>query len=383
MKLSSLKALPESEGFTDEQLLALSTPDAPIIDDREPDKPIDFSPLLIIVVLVALILVIRKNRNFILVASVLVMLVMMLFPPYQLQIKDAVTNMGYASILNPPKQWVHNVAYSASINVPVLMVQWLVVMFVGGVAWFLTKKDITHIPTDSFIKRSDPEKYPQQFTVSENEVEKEDQTSPTNLTNQNQPALTGIGGWLLLLIMQMMILGPLFSVIRVLGALSVSELSYPALVTLSAWKTYKTITYISLFGVVALSFWGGLGLLRGRDISVVNRAKMILWINGPIAALVMLLIIPSVILGESIDTQAITGFLASVVVAYVWTAYLAKSKRVQNTYGSPVIDSQNEGILASPAIISHKVNKDDYIYFSGLILLALVVGVILFNRFNL
>ncbi|MCX7088713.1 MAG: DUF2569 family protein, partial [Methylococcales bacterium] len=338
-----------------------------------------FTPLLIIIFSIALIMAIGKNRNFILVGLVLVMLGMMLFPPYQLQIKDAVTNMGYASILNPPKQWVHNVAYSASINVPVLMAQWLVAMFVGGVAWFLTKKDIAHIPTNS-LADSNPEKYPQQFTVSENEVEKEDQTPPTNLTDQNQLALTGIGGWLLLLIMQMMILGPLFSVIRVLGALSVSELSYPALVTLSAWKDYNCI---SLFGVVALSFWGGLGLLRGRDISVVNRAKMILWINSPIAALFMLLIIPSVILGESIDTQATTGFLASVLVAYVWTAYLAKSKRVQNTYGSPVIDPKNADTLASSAIISHKVNNDDYIYFSGLILLALVVGVILFNRFNL
>jgi hypothetical protein len=139
----------------------------------------------------------------------------------------------------------------------------------------------------------------------------------------------------------MMISSPGFSVIRVLGALGGSELSYPALVTLSAWKTYKTITCISLFGFVALSFWGGLGLLRGRDWSVVNRAKIILWINGPIAALVMLLIIPNIILSEPIDTQAITGFLSSVVSAYVWTAYLTKSKRVQNTYCGSVINSQD------------------------------------------
>jgi hypothetical protein len=350
----------------------------------------------------------KKNRNFILVGFVAVLVGMMLFPPYQLQIKDAVTNMGYAPIFNPPKQWVHGVSYSASINVPVLLAQWVMALLVSGVAWFFTKNDVfiettssksidfneTQISASTISSYSEQEtiqknvNFPKQFTTlvhmdrhfipveefaeyngltslkiiemikigscmgrlidgqwfvdyAEINTDKKNQAQPADPINANQPALTGVGGWLLLLVIVMMISSPGFSVIRVLGALGGSELSYPALVTLSAWKTYKTITCISLFGFVALSFWGGLGLLRGRDWSVVNRAKIILWINGPIAALVMLLIIPNIILSEPIDTQAITGFLSSVVSAYVWTAYLTKSKRVQNTYCGSVINSQD------------------------------------------
>jgi hypothetical protein len=76
-------------------------------------------------------------------------------------------------------------------------------------------------------------------------------------------------------------------------------------------------------------------LARGRDWSVVNRAKAILWIAGPIAAVVLWVVIPATIFGTTLDfnPQSVGGLLGSILGAGIWTAYLSKAKRVRNTYG--------------------------------------------------
>ena len=48
------------------------------------------------------------------------------------------------------------------------------------------------------------------------------------------------------------------------------------------------------------------------------------------------LIVPVVTLGtDALDSQIVVAFIASIIVAGIWTAYLSKSERVRNTYRLP------------------------------------------------
>ena len=144
----------------------------------------------------------------------------------------------------------------------------------------------------------------------------------------------GVGGWLLLLVVGMMVLGPLLGAGRINADIMMVEHQYPELATFDKWRTFKSVTWLVFVAVAALSFFGGWGLARGKDWSVVKRAKVILWLTGPVASLVMGVLIPIITFGESnaVDGQFVGAFIASIIAASIWTAYLTKSKRVGNTY---------------------------------------------------
>ncbi len=143
----------------------------------------------------------------------------------------------------------------------------------------------------------------------------------------------GVGGWLLLLVAGLMFLGPLMGAGRINADIMSAESQYPNLLTVPAWGTFKSATWWSFLVVCCLSFYAGLGLARGRDISVVKRAKILLWIIGPAASIVMGLFIPLAVFGKiESDPQFFGALIASVIVSAIWTAYLSKSRRVKATY---------------------------------------------------
>lgn len=155
-------------------------------------------------------------------------------------------------------------------------------------------------------------------------------TPPASTSIKNT---TGIGGWLLLLIASLMLLGPLIGASRISADFISAESQYPNLATLPSWNTFKSATWWSFLVVCCLSLYAGLGLARGRDISVVNRAKVIMWVIGPVASIVMGFFIPLLVFGETeSDPQFIGALIASVIVTVIWTTYLSKSRRVRTTY---------------------------------------------------
>ena len=79
----------------------------------------------------------NSKQKLILFASVLVTVGMMLYPPFHIVIKGTEMNMGYGFLLDPPKRGY----LGASVNVPVLLAQWVVAILVGATGWFLTKSD--------------------------------------------------------------------------------------------------------------------------------------------------------------------------------------------------------------------------------------------------
>lgn len=146
--------------------------------------------------------------------------------------------------------------------------------------------------------------------------------------------LHGVGGWLLLLVVSMIILGPILGIVRIAADFANAERQYLAIAYSAGWSAFKSTTWWTFFLLAALSAYGGWGLAKGNGWSVVKRAQVILWISGPVGSLVMGILVPVVAFGsfKIVGTEFVGGFLASGVGAAVWTTYLSKSKRVRVTY---------------------------------------------------
>lgn len=149
-----------------------------------------------------------------------------------------------------------------------------------------------------------------------------------------QIAVSGVGGWLLLLVTGLMFLGPVMGAGRINADFMSVEDQYPNLKTVTEWGTYKSATWWTFLLVCCLSFYAGLGLVKERSMSAVKRAKIILWVIGPLASLILGAILPVLIFRRfEPDPQFVGGMIASIIAAAIWTAYLSKSKRVKATYG--------------------------------------------------
>jgi len=165
----------------------------------------------------------------------------------------------------------------------------------------------------------------------------ESQTQRSSDIKTSKAALTGVGGWLLLLVVGMMVIGPLVNVAQLSAEIRETEIQYPYFVSLGQWNTFKMTFWMTVLITSAMSIYGGWGLIRGRDWSSVRRAKVILWLAGPVAMIIAGMVIPFIIFGESDarNPKFLQELLRSVIVVSIWTAYLSKSKRIRNTYGGP------------------------------------------------
>ena len=152
---------------------------------------------------------------------------------------------------------------------------------------------------------------------------------------QVEDRLVGVGGWLLLLVVGLTFLGPVMGAGGLASGMMSAESQYPKLKALENWATFKEVTWWSYFVVVCLSFYAGFGLAATREYSAVRRAKVLLWIVGPVAAVVLGMFVPLLIFGKiQYDSQFFGQLVGSGISAAIWTAYLSKSKRVQATYAA-------------------------------------------------
>lgn len=80
---------------------------------------------------------------------------MLAYPPFHLIVKnDTVMNMGYSWITSPPVL----AYYESTVNISLLLTQWIAVLVIGGLAFLLTKtssntssstgSEVTHRPTE-------------------------------------------------------------------------------------------------------------------------------------------------------------------------------------------------------------------------------------------
>lgn len=66
------------------------------------------------------------------VATASVMLIMLLFPPFQLVTEGKVINYGYGFLFVPPYD-------ITSVNIPLLLCQWTMAVIVGAIVWYFLR----------------------------------------------------------------------------------------------------------------------------------------------------------------------------------------------------------------------------------------------------
>lgn len=152
--------------------------------------------------------------------------------------------------------------------------------------------------------------------------------------DQTKQGPQGVAGWLMLLVLGMMLFGPIMSAGTITSDILLTEKQYPSIVSFPKWDTYKTVAWACFFLFSSISIYGGWGLAKAREASVVSRAKIILWVTGPLATIIMGVSVPSIIFGidEFISPELVGQVIGSMIAVGIWTVYLAKSKRVRNTY---------------------------------------------------
>lgn len=77
-----------------------------------------------------------QNQKWILMAVLAIVAAMFLYPPFQVVNNNGMAfNMGYGWIFDSPKRG----SMVANVNVPMLLIQWVGILIVGGIAFFLAK----------------------------------------------------------------------------------------------------------------------------------------------------------------------------------------------------------------------------------------------------
>jgi len=148
--------------------------------------------------------------------------------------------------------------------------------------------------------------------------------------------LVGIDGWLALLVIILLVGKPLFGAANIYKEFYFAEQQFARLALVPAWTMLKVATWVTWLVVALISIYGGIGLARGKEWSVVRRAQFVLWLTGPVAVLIMGVVLPGVALGSvQVDGEVVRAFIVSAAITTLWTAYLSFSLRVRNTYGPP------------------------------------------------
>jgi len=153
-------------------------------------------------------------------------------------------------------------------------------------------------------------------------------------TKENKIGLIGVKGWLQFLIVWLILLGPLVNIVIIEAKFIGAESNFPGLVSFNEWNVYKISLWAATVVCIALSIFAGLGLANGNSWKDVKRTKVILFIVGPLAALLMKALIPFMIFGsiKEMIPEIIGLFFPSLLWAFFWTFFLSKSIRVHNTY---------------------------------------------------
>lgn len=166
----------------------------------------------------------------------------------------------------------------------------------------------------------------------------EDNVIETNASVQDQPVKTnihGIGGWLALLIVGLMVLGPLTGFGRLSDEFQNALVQYPQLAANSQWQNYRQICWLIFAGLAAVSFAAGYRLWKIHSPESVRFAIIALWLIGPIGN-ALYIVSAAAVFGSIVGDNALAAMIGAVappcIVAAIWTTYLMRSDRVKNTY---------------------------------------------------
>lgn len=140
----------------------------------------------------------------------------------------------------------------------------------------------------------------------------------------------GVGGWLALLILWMVVLRPVAGTLMWKG-MHAATTENPLLAGDGAVLVNTSVFWIIILILCALNIYGGLRLCWDRTPASVSNAIRILWVTAPTAwtaeFIHKLYLEGEVSLFEAVGTLAL-----DVAVAAAWIVYLKRSRRVSHTY---------------------------------------------------
>jgi hypothetical protein len=87
----------------------------------------------------------NKNQKRILIGMIVIIVSMLLYPPFQ----------GRGSVSNDGYGWIFYPKYKTTVNSVLLLIQWLGVLIVGGIALLLAKS-VEQKPQSSIVKNEGP-----------------------------------------------------------------------------------------------------------------------------------------------------------------------------------------------------------------------------------
>ncbi len=85
----------------------------------------------------------KDQKRIILFVTAAILALILLFPPFHTVYKGIDINSGYNFILNPPIPPITDleIKISSNINIALLFIQYLFTVTIGGILWFVFKKD--------------------------------------------------------------------------------------------------------------------------------------------------------------------------------------------------------------------------------------------------
>ena len=81
----------------------------------------------------------NQKQKRVVICAVAIVVIMILYPPFNLTLPNGmIINAGYGWVFNPPRtEWGSN--YIPSVNVGLLVAQWIAVIVAGLAAYYFTK----------------------------------------------------------------------------------------------------------------------------------------------------------------------------------------------------------------------------------------------------
>ncbi|HVL77602.1 MAG TPA: DUF2569 family protein [Noviherbaspirillum sp.] len=144
--------------------------------------------------------------------------------------------------------------------------------------------------------------------------------------------LSGVGGWLAFLIFTLFA-GPVIGFGNLYGQMTDAVAQNPQLHSYTEWAQYKLATWTVFAASAGLSVSAGYRLWKVHTAESVRFAILALWLIGPVAR-VLYTSVGIWAFGVGVTPEDVGTVAAAGIVASLWTAYLLRSGRVRNTYGT-------------------------------------------------
>ena len=161
------------------------------------------------------------------------------------------------------------------------------------------------------------------------------ETENTGLPAGKKTDPAGIGGWLRVLIVLLVLVWPLIGATVLSASYNLELLADPGLANDPAWNRSWRFSWLLFVVQTALSISAGMMLLKCFRPIAVRYATTVIWVNGPGfwgGGILLTWWSQGLLAALSAALVGIPYLLGSLVFPLIWATYLRYSKRVKNTY---------------------------------------------------